>query len=468
MVNLFKRNKQQKNPQNKNSNDQDHQEASSSRPEDLLVTATSKNITDLKRSRMILKDVWVQPNLFSGSKGGKRVALYDTLILYAGILLGILCSGAIIGLGFYDWLKSSHKYCLVLDEDFNGPLNTNLWKHDIQVGGFGNGEFEWTTSSPNNSYTKDGYLYITPTLTSDMIGEAALLNGYTVNLTDTKTCTAEPVPWVDRSQSLNIKEMSIGNADTNCQIRSNNTLGTIIPPIQSARLITNGTFSMKYGKVEVRAKMPKGDWLWPAVWMMPRDSVYGVWPQSGEIDIFEGKGNMPTKRSQQLANTMASALHFGTDSSTDQFYRFRGVSTLWRKFWNEDYYTFGLEWDENGLYTWRDSPAHKVLIVKFDTPTVQRMPLINYKGTGFMTPGPNPWSTSNSTAAPFDQDFFLILNVAVGGTNGYFADVGQPWSNGDPNAALTFWGQRASWLPSWGDAEQRSMKIDYVKAWKQC
>ncbi len=52
---------------------------------------------------------------------------------------------------------------------------------------------------------------------------------------------------------------------------------------------------MTYGRVEVRARMPTGDWLWPAVWMMPRDSVYGEWPKSGEIDIFEGKGNWPSR-----------------------------------------------------------------------------------------------------------------------------------------------------------------------------
>lgn len=428
----------------------------------------SKNVTAIKKSRMIQHSSWTQPNLFSKSKKGKRVALYDSLVLYSGVVLGLLCSGVVIGMGFYNWIHSSHKYCLVLDENFDGPLNTNLWKHDIQVGGFGNGEFEWTTSSSNNSFTQDGYLYITPTLTADMIGESNLLNGYTVNLTKTGACTADHVPWTDESSSLDVKQQAIRNADTNCQISSNATLGTIIPPVQSARLITNGTFSMRYGRVEVRARMPTGDWIWPSIKLLPRDNVYGVGPQSGEIDIFESKGNMPTKRSQHLANTMISTVHFGTSQATDQAYRYRTLSTLWRKFWNQDFYTFGLEWDETGLYTWRESRAHKVLVYKFNEPTIQRMPLVNYQNSGVMLPGPNPWSMSNSNAAPFDQEFFLALQVAVGGTNGYFAEFGQPWSNGNPNAMTTFWYQRASWLPTWGTTEQRSMKIDYVKAWKQC
>ena len=57
--------------------------------------------------------------------------------------------------------------------------------------------------------------------------------------------------------------------------------------------MTRGKKSIKYGRVEVVAKMPQGDWLWPAIWMMPEDSVYGPWPNSGEIDIAESKGNSP-------------------------------------------------------------------------------------------------------------------------------------------------------------------------------
>jgi hypothetical protein len=73
------------------------------------------------------------------------------------------------------------------------------------------------------------------------------------------------------------------------------------------RITTRGKKTIKYGKVEVIAKLPKGDWLWPAIWydthlkqlystnqvcrMMPEDEVYGVWPRSGEIDIAEARGN---------------------------------------------------------------------------------------------------------------------------------------------------------------------------------
>lgn len=65
----------------------------------------------------------------------------------------------------------------------------------------------------------------------------------------------------------------------------------MIPPVRSARLTTKGNKGIRYGRVEVVAKLPKGDWIWPAIWMMPEESVYGEWPRSGEIDIMESRGN---------------------------------------------------------------------------------------------------------------------------------------------------------------------------------
>ena len=65
-----------------------------------------------------------------------------------------------------------------------------------------------------------------------------------------------------------------------------------------------------YGKVEVVAKLPEGDWLWPAIWMLPEDSVYGEWPRSGEIDIMEARGNAPGY-SAGGRDIITSTLHWG-------------------------------------------------------------------------------------------------------------------------------------------------------------
>ena len=127
------------------------------------------------------------------------------------------------------------------------------------------------TDQSNNSYVEDGILYLVPTLTSDVIGKDAIFNGFTYNITD---CT---------------------NANlTACGKVSNSSTQTVINPVQSARLHTRYSHSITYGRVEVRARLPKGDWIWPAIWMLPTDYVYGPWPMSGEIDIMEARGNSPS------------------------------------------------------------------------------------------------------------------------------------------------------------------------------
>ncbi|XP_047476427.1 beta-1,3-glucan-binding protein-like [Penaeus chinensis] len=84
----------------------------------------------------------------------------------------------------------------------------------------------------------------------------------------------------------------------------------------------------------------------------------------------------------------------------------------------------------------------------------------------------NPWAAGDKMA-PFDQKFYLILNVAVGGTNGFFPDgiAPKPWSNLSPTAFLDFWNARDEWLPSWKAGEDRisegaAMQVDYVRVWK--
>lgn len=99
--------------------------------------------------------------------------------------------------------------------------------------------------------------------------------------------------------------------------------------------------------------MPLGDWLWPAIWMMPQDSVYGPWPKSGEIDIVEGRGN--DARKYPLGdNHLSSALHWGTDSRND---RWRWTYGEWggrRVRYTQGYHMFALEWSEKYLFCWLD------------------------------------------------------------------------------------------------------------------
>ncbi|KAI8916967.1 putative glucan binding protein [Powellomyces hirtus] len=319
-------------------------------------------------------------------------------------------------------------------------LDTKVWKHDVTMSGGGNWEFEWYTNNRTNSYTKDGSLYLHPTLTADNIGAANVVNGYTHNIEGNEALVHCTDPGF-----FGCVRTSDGR--------------NIINPIQSARISTVNSFSMKYGRIEVRAKLPVGDWLWPAIWMLPTDSSYGNWPASGEIDIMESRGNAPGGQ-QVGADTYGSTLHWGPSfgyngyPKTHKEYKLPGGKTF-----ADDFHTFGMEWTPEGIKTYVDDPANVVL----DVPFTQTF----WDKGGFPTSMKNPWEGA-CTSAPFDQEFHLVMNVAVGGTASYFPDTpNKPWKNTSPNAALDFWNARDQWLPTW-KGDNVAMKIDSVKAWKLC
>ena len=184
-------------------------------------------------------------------------AKFERIIFWSCVGIGLLLGCLICYLSYAS--VSNFEYCLILEDDFK-TIDKQTWNYEIQRGGFGSGSFEWTTDDPQNAYVDNMGLHIVPTLTtnSTKITPAQINDGYVLNLTTAGTCT---------SKSIN-----------DCSIRSNKTSGSIINPVRSARLNTKGKKTITYGRVEVVAKMPKGDWLWPAIWMMPQTDVYGPWP----------------------------------------------------------------------------------------------------------------------------------------------------------------------------------------------
>jgi hypothetical protein len=161
-----------------------------------------------------------------------------------------------------------------------------------------------TTTSTNNSFVKDGKLYIVPTLTSDNIGTDAVFDQTVFNITG---CTFnETQPDNGFVQRAGERVFNLDGYLKACSRVSNATSGVVINPVQSARLSTINSASIRYGRVEVRAKLPHGyvhsfrktsssfegtdsvaspssDWLWPAIWMLPKDNKYGPWPMSGKL-----------------------------------------------------------------------------------------------------------------------------------------------------------------------------------------
>jgi beta-glucanase (GH16 family) len=150
-------------------------------------------------------------------------------------------------------------YCSVYEDDFTNGFNDKIWTKEAEVGGFGNGQFEETTNTDENVFVKDGLLTIKPTLQDRHLIET----NNVINLTASGLCTSDT--W------------------SSCVASTNTTNGTIVNPVKSARINTKKGASIQFGRIEVVAKMPAGDWLWPAIWMLPVNDTYGPWPGSGEV-----------------------------------------------------------------------------------------------------------------------------------------------------------------------------------------
>ncbi|KAL0259453.1 hypothetical protein SLS55_005190 [Diplodia seriata] len=375
-------------------------------------------------------------------KGKKRNDPWLWVIPMIGALIGFAVSGLLIWLGI-NANTSPFNYCPVLMDDFSsGSLDESIWTHEIRLNGFGNGEFDQTTADEENVFIKDGQLYIKPTLQDATLMETNNI----INLTALGTCTSGL--WSD------------------CVASTNTTNGTVLPPARSARLTTKKGANIKYGRVEVKAKLPRGDWLWPAIWMLPTESVYGDWPRSGEIDILEARGNNYTYNTNGGGNDFAiGTLHWGPDNDNDGYHQTTNRKQALHSMWGDDFHTYGLEWTEKYLYTYIDSQLLQVMYTPFKQQLWSRgnFPSATANGTRLT----NPWA-DGGVNAPFDQEFYLILNVAVGGTNGWFTDgkYSKPWIDASATAKKDFWNARNSWYPTWEKNGQ--MIVDSVKMWKHC
>jgi beta-glucanase (GH16 family) len=306
---------------------------------------------------------------------------------------------------------------LIFSDDFT-TFNMSTWKHELTLSGGGNWEFEWYVNNRSNSYVKDSVLYIKPTLSEDYIGTTTFRSG-SVNI------------WGGGPADL-----CTGNQFYGCE-RNAAASGNVINPVRSARLRSAESFSFKYGRVEVKAKLPKGDWLWPAIWLLPKHNEYGNWPASGEIDIMESRGNNEAYPGGGI-DTFGSTLHWGPNWDQNQYKKthseFKHTESLGNKF-----HTYGLYWDEKQLYTYLDDPTNVVLKVDYTSQSF-------WDKGGFPTTMDNPW-IREPNSAPFNREFYLIFNLAVGGTNGYFPEGqgGKPWSDTDSHSVNAFYNAKGAW-----------------------
>ena len=144
----------------------------------------------------------------------------------------------------------------------------------------------------------------------------------------------------------------------------------------SARLVSRHKGDWQYGKIVIRAKLPAGRGLWPAIWMLPTDWKYGGWPNSGEIDIMENVGYMP--------DSVFGTVHTGAYNGMLGTQKVKGLSMADL---STSFHRYSIEWSATNISFFIDD----VLYNSFDN-----------DGKGFKT-----W--------PFDQRFHLLINIAVGG-----------------------------------------------------
>jgi len=314
---------------------------------------------------------------------------------------------------------------VAFQDDFNGgSIDNNKWKHDKQLSGLG---FEIYSPEQQNSYVKNGKLYICPTLTIDRFGEDRFNHG-----------------------TLNARELW-GDCDPDWGGDSCQTQGHSNRPIMSASMRSKG--DIKYGRVEVRAKLPVGDWLWPAIWMMPSDAAYGSWPKSGEIDIMEAVGNLNLKHPGGYSlgvDHEGASLHYGSGRGDGHIHD-SGEYTIHGTHFGADFHTYWADWTENKI----------VLGVDEHTLLSKDMPSQGLWNQNHLQ-GSNIWSHGGHNA-PFDKPFYLILDVAVGG-NYFWSGMNPhpPWTLGSNNGYQEFWNNRHQWLPTW-KGEDKCMQVDSVK-----
>lgn len=281
---------------------------------------------------------------YTYSKSGTytvKVVAFATSAVYISAQKQITVTRKIDDTG-YTSPETREGYTLVWQDEFDGTsLNTSDWTHETGGHGWGNNELQNYTGS--NTTVRDGFLTITA------------------------------------------KKESSGGRD-----------------YTSSRIITKGKQEFKYGRIDIRAKLPKGQGIWPAIWMLGANFDQVNWPKCGEIDIMEMVGGNGREK------TVHGTLHWDDNGHVCTCDK-PGYSLSSGTF-SDKFHVFSIEWDEEAIKWYADD-------VLFNTIDI--------------TP---------EELSEFHEEYFFILNVAVGGN----------WP-GSPDAATTF---------------PQQMVVDYIRVFQ--
>ncbi|WP_132700217.1 glycoside hydrolase family 16 protein [Reinekea marinisedimentorum] len=262
-----------------------------------------------------------------------------------------------------DATTGTTEWQLIWQDEFNtAEIDLSKWDLEENCWGGGNNEQQCYTDQESNAYIEDGVLYIT-----------AINESYT-------------------GASANEDDASYDSSNTT-------TL-----PYTSARLRTKNLADFKYGRFEISAKLPSGQGTWPAIWMLPTDYVYGTWAASGEIDIMEAvnlgtDSDASDAQSGETERRVYGTLHYG-ETWPDNVYSGTNYELADGSSPADDFHEYAIEWEE-GEIRWYVDDVH------YATQT----------SDGWYTQyeDENGDTVNGTGAAPFDEYFHIIMNLAVGG-----------------------------------------------------
>jgi beta-glucanase (GH16 family) len=248
---------------------------------------------------------------------------------------------------------AEREWKLVWSDEFDGmAIDRAKWDFDLGNGffdykanqwisGWGNNELQYYTREPDNAAIKDGMLRIRA-----------------------------------------LKESLQGCGYTSARLKTRKRDGSPL-------------FAKQYGKFEFRAKLPTGQGIWPALWLLPQEEKYGGWPASGEIDVLEARGQQPHK--------VLGTLHFGagwpgnTEASRDYLLPNNGTIA--------DFHVYTLEWEPGTMRWFVDGRLYATQSFWWSASKTEGGKGVTPKQEADL----NPWP------APFDHPFYLVINLAVGG-----------------------------------------------------
>ncbi|XP_075978715.1 beta-1,3-glucan-binding protein 1-like [Anticarsia gemmatalis] len=311
---------------------------------------------------------------------------------------------------------------LLFEDNFNSGIDKGkIWTPEIKFPGEPDFPFN-VYLHERNLRVRDGKLKIKPITLESKYGEDYVRQSLDI----TARCTGV-----------------IGTSDCNREASG----ALILPPIITGKVTTKNKFSFKYGRVEISAKMPQGDWIYPEIQLEPRNNIYGVSNYaSGVLRVAAVKGNVE----------FAKRLYGGPIMCDLEPYRTHFLQEkIGYDLWSKDFHNYTLEWRPDGISLFVDGEKYGEV-----TPPAEGF---YQSASQNHVQAASQW-LKGSIMAPFDDMFYISLGLNVGGVHEFADSSTKPWTNQASKAMLNFWNAKEQWFPTWFE-DTSSMQIDYVRVY---